>query len=140
MKPGKVVIDTNIWISYFRNNRLDEIARLILDNDLRVLTSPYLVTELETVLQKPKFKTNPEIPVSRYIYFHLRLTVFEITMPRFSDSPDPEDNFLFDLAIQHNATRLVTGEKRLLSMKEIEGVQLITLAELKSLLTNFQAI
>lgn len=138
MKPGRIVIDTNIWLSYFRDNRPDEIARLILDNDLEVLTSPYLVTELETVLQKPKFKNHLTTPVNRFINFHLRLTALKITTPRFNGSPDPEDNFLFDLAIQYNASHLVTGEKRLLAMKEVETIQLITLAEFKRLLTNSQ--
>lgn len=42
------------------------------------------------------------------------------------------DNFLFDLAIQHQATHLVTGEKRLLALKELEEVQIIKLIELKA--------
>lgn len=136
MKPERIVIDTNIWLSYFKNNRPDELAKLIIDHNLTALSSPYLITELETVLLRPKFKTNPPVPVRRYIDFHLSLTVFEITMPRFDKSPDPEDNYLFDLAIQYNATHLVTGEKRLLAMKELEGVIIISLAEFKSLLSN----
>lgn len=57
-------------------------------------------------------------------------------MPRFDGSPDPKDNYLFDLAIQYDATQLDTGEKRLLEMKKAGGVIIISLAEFKTLLSN----
>ena len=105
-------------------------------NDLTVLSSPYLMAELEDVLKRPKFEKTASIPGVNHIAIHHKLTSFHITMPRFDRSPDPKDNYLFDLAIQHNATHLVTGEKRLLALKEVEGVQIISLAEFKKLLSS----
>lgn len=136
MKPERVVFDANIWLSYFINNRTEEITRLILMNDLTVLSSPYLMAELEDLLKRPKFEKAAAFPNVSYVDIHHRLTSFHITMPRFDRSPDSKDNYLFDLAIQHNATHLVTGEKRLLAMKEVEGVEIISLAEFKKLLSS----
>ncbi|GAB4495192.1 MAG: hypothetical protein OHK0019_23530 [Saprospiraceae bacterium] len=121
MKPERIVFDANIWLSYFINNRTEEITRLILFNDLTVLSSPYLIAELEDVLKRPKFEKAASMPDVHHIALHQKLTSFHTTMPRSDRSPDPKDNYLFDLAIQHSATHLVTGEKRLLAMKEVEA-------------------
>ncbi len=42
-------------------------------------------------------------------------TLYTITQPGFVDSPDPKDNFLFDLALQTESEVIVTQEKSLLS-------------------------
>jgi putative PIN family toxin of toxin-antitoxin system len=134
MKPERVVFDANIWLSYFVNNRTEELTWLVLANELTVLSSPYLIAELEDVLKRPKFEKATAPTGTDHVSFHHRLTTFCITMPRFERSPDPKDNYLFDLAIQNNATHLVTGEKKLLALKEIEGIQIISLAAFKKLL------
>ncbi|MEJ7736628.1 MAG: hypothetical protein WKF97_04305 [Chitinophagaceae bacterium] len=41
-------------------------------------------------------------------------TIFTVTQPQFNDSPDPKDNFLFDLALQTGSEVIVTQEKALL--------------------------
>ena len=43
------------------------------------------------------------------------LTTFVETIPIYTHSPDPKDNFLFDLAIQTNSEVIVTKEKALLN-------------------------
>lgn len=35
-RKDKVVLDTNIWISYFIKRRFRELTRLIIENDLKV--------------------------------------------------------------------------------------------------------
>ncbi len=54
----------------------------------------------------------------------------------FKDSPDIKDNYLFDLALQYNATYLITGDKKLLAMEAVENVQVVSLANFKELLAN----
>lgn len=54
--PLKVVIDTNIWVSYFINARTDYLVKWIIDHDIAVYTSDYLAREIEEVLNRPKFK------------------------------------------------------------------------------------
>ncbi len=44
-------------------------------------------------------------------------TIFSITQPAFTKSPDPKYNFLFDLALQTNSEVIVTQEKALLSFE-----------------------
>ena len=54
----KVVIDTNILVSYFINARTDYMTKWIIDHDVTVYTSGHLANEIEEVLNRPKFKTN----------------------------------------------------------------------------------
>jgi len=43
----KIVIDTNIWVSYFINARADYLIKWILDHSLTVYTSTELAEEIE---------------------------------------------------------------------------------------------
>ncbi len=129
----KVVLDTNIWITYIIKAKLDELVHLTIDNDITILTSDHLIDELSEVLSRKKFVKYLTLPIGEYIDFHKELSTNIPTIPTFTDSPDPKDNFLFDLAIQSKANYIVTGDKRLLDFDTNEGVQLITLSNFKSL-------
>ena len=55
MRSEKIVLDTNIWVSYFIKARFDDLVNLIVDNELIVLTSVELIIELREVLGRKKF-------------------------------------------------------------------------------------
>lgn len=121
------VLDVNIWVTFFIKNKMEQLVGHILDKQIVILTSPYLITELETVLARPKFASVLNAPVVEYINFHVRLSKVCVTTPLFQESPDPEDNYLFDLAVQYSADYLVTGDKNLLALKRVDDIQIITL-------------
>lgn len=54
--PQRIVIDTNIWISYFISARADYLIKWVLNNDITIFSSDNLYAELYEVLQRPKFK------------------------------------------------------------------------------------
>jgi len=54
----------------------------------------------------------------------------------FADSPDPDDNYLFDLALQHQADYLVTGDKKLLAMDSVDDVRIISLRTFEDLMSD----
>lgn len=103
----KVIFGTNIWISYFISHRFDQIAELIIQNELEVLTSDSLVNKLTNVLSRNKFTKQLKYPIERYINFHKTLTLHFNPEKSFSESPDIKDNFLFDLALQTNCCQTV---------------------------------
>lgn len=107
-----------------------------MDNDLEVLTSETLIKELNEVLNRPKFAKYLNSPIHEYLQIHLQLCVLKDVEPFFVGSPDPKDNFLFDLAIQEHASYLVTGDKKLFEIGEIKGLTLISLSEFKTLLNS----
>ncbi len=130
--PSKVVIDTNVWISYFISKRFIEITQLIIDSDYQVFTCDELIDEIIDVISRKKFKDRVTFPIDFYIQFHKKLTTYQKIQKQFTGSPDPKDDFLFDLAIQTNSKILVTGDKKLLSFR-YKNVEVISLASFKIL-------
>ncbi len=126
--PSKIVIDTNIWVSFFIGKRFDEISDLISDFNIEVYTCDELILELEDVLSRNKLKKQITLPVENYINFHKNLTTYQKIQIQFTGSPDLKDDFLFDLAIQTNSKILVTGDKKLLSFKykNVEAISLLS--------------
>lgn len=136
MRPEKIVLDTNIWVSYFIKARFDDLVNLIVDNELIVLTSVELIIELREVLGRKKFAKYLSLPVERYVDFHRELVEEVRVRPLYTASPDPKDNFLFDLVLQKQAGHLVTGDKKLLALKQVKNVDIISLTAFKALLES----
>lgn len=112
-----IVLDTNIWVSYFMAVQHAALVNIIYNNNLNVYTDGTLISELEDVLNRPKIKKYIKIPVSELIEFHRDLCIFHKTKSVHFKSPDPKDNFLFDLASQTNSKYVVTGDKTILAQK-----------------------
>jgi uncharacterized protein len=129
--PLNAVLDTNIWVSYFINARADYLAKYILEHDIKVFTSDELVEELREVLQRPKFKLL--FPVNDFIELHLSVCTKVNVSLQFNESPDPDDNFLFDLCIKSKTDYLVTADKRLLNFIPYFDLKIITFNEWRNI-------
>lgn len=87
-------------------------------------------------MNRDKFDKYLKAPIEDYIDIYSDLTQpFEIDLI-FKNSPDPKDNYLFDLALQSKSVYLITGDKKLLAMETVEHVQVISLADFKEQLTQ----
>jgi len=53
----KVVIDTNIWISYLLGKFLSDLDDWILAKEVRIVLSEKMLKEFSEVIKRPKFKT-----------------------------------------------------------------------------------
>jgi len=109
-----VVLDTNIWISYFMARKHVELVNIVYDYNLKIFTDATLVRELADVLNRPKIKKYINIEISELVNFHKDLCYYNDTILKYNNSPDPNDNFLFDLAIQTNSEYVVIGDKKIL--------------------------
>jgi uncharacterized protein len=130
--PLKIVLDTNIWVSYFINGRADYLVRWIIDHDVNVYTSDELITELEEVLNRPKFKKQFSFPVRDFIRLHRQVCIEMKVTRQYRLAPDADDNFLFDLCKKANADCLVTADKKLLSYSAVFPLEILTFNELRS--------
>ena len=131
MDNKKVVLDTNLWISFLISKKLDTIDELLLRGKITLLFSTELIEEFINVASRPKFKK----------YFAKEdigklLSFFDIygELIRINSSVkicrDFKDNFLLNLAIDGKADFLVTGDVDLLSLKEIENIPVLTFNQL----------
>lgn len=112
-----IVLDTNIWVSYFMAGQHLSLVNIIYNNNLHVFTNSTLIAELQDVLNRPKIKKYLKVPISELINFHHELCILHKTKTEYLKSPDPKDNFLFDLAKQTRSKYVVTGDKTILAQK-----------------------
>ena len=111
---NRTVFDTNIWISYFLNEKFSELIELRRESRVLFLRSTPSLSELKEVITRKKFKSK-NFNVEKLMDFYKGITEFCETKPLFKDCSDPKDNFLFDLAIQGKANYLVSGDKTVLA-------------------------
>ena len=113
---NRTVFDTNIWISYFLNEKFNELIKLRRECSVLFLRSVPSLSELKEVITRKKFKSK-NFNIEKLIDFYNGITEFCETKPLFKDCFDPKDNFLFDLAIQGKANYLVSGDKKVLETR-----------------------
>ncbi len=133
MAVKRVILDTNLLISFLISQKLDVIDDLLLRGKLTLLFSAELIEEFITVASRPKFKkyfSNEDI--------RKLLTFFDSYGKLISISSsiticrDYKDNFLLNLAIDGKADFLVSGDDDLLCLKKIENIPIVTFNQLLS--------
>ena len=109
-----LIVDTSVFLTYIRYNKLYRLIDAFNKYDIDVFINQNLLNEIERNINK-NVKIN--IDTKDIIDFISDNCILFETTPTFTQSPDPKDNFLFDLAIQTNSEILVTQEKALLNFE-----------------------
>lgn len=131
MKNKRVILDTNLWISYLITNSFTEIDEFIQDGIINLIFSEELLDEFIEVAKKPKLKKffstkDVESLLTTFNEFAELISIeSQIDVCR-----DKKDNFLLNLAIDGKADYLVTGDKDLLILENIGKTQILTYREL----------
>lgn len=131
-KVKRFVIDVNCFVTLFINRETDWILQYVVKNKIEIFIDANLLAELTRVLEYPKIKKILPLESFLYIKFVRVISTYVDVVPRNIKSPDPEDDYLFDLAICSNAKLLVTGEKALLGWNQ-SPVKVISLTQFKEL-------
>jgi len=131
---SKIIIDTNLWISFLLSKKIVFIDDLLSYRNVRLIFCHELLAELVEVATRPKLKkffTTNDIK--------LILNIIE----RFADyikvtsnvdlCRDAKDNFLLSLAKDSKSDFLITGDKDLLVLKEFEKTRIVTIAEYQTI-------
>ncbi|MBR5634686.1 MAG: putative toxin-antitoxin system toxin component, PIN family [Prevotella sp.] len=133
VKSVKIIIDTNLWISFLIGMKSSlAIRRILTDGAVSVVMTDILQAEIMAVASRPKFTKYfaPEA-CDRLLEF-LRARSDEYVL---GDIPnrcrDPKDDYLLELARVSDADILVTGDKDLTDMRQFGRCQMMTLAEFK---------
>lgn len=123
---AKVIIDTNIWISYLIGFQLGGLTELLSTRKIELVLSNELLTELREVTARKKFrKYFGEQEVNELIrLMDILGTTYEvIEYPNICR--DVKDNFLLGLIRVSQANFLVTGDQDLLELNPFEGTEII---------------
>jgi len=129
-KKIKIIIDTNLFISFLIGKQLKKLKDNIVNNDIILIFSEQNILELKIVSQRPKFsKYFSEKNVNDLIDF-IRLIGKVYLIDNITKiCRDPKDDFLLSLAAKSDASFLVTGDKDLLVLKNYKNTKIVTVKE-----------
>jgi len=122
----KLILDTNLWISYLISNRFIKLDELMKEDRITFLFSMESLEEFIEVASRSKLEKyfKKEDLTELLLYFNSYGEIVEITSD-LEICRDPKDNFLLNLANDGEADFLITGDKDLLDIGRL-GKTLIT--------------
>ena len=131
-KVKRFVIDVNSYVTIFLNQETEWLLRYINQNSIELFVDDLLLAELKRVLEYPKIKKHLILDTSLYSSFVSAISTHIVPKSFHVQSPDFEDDYLYDIALTAHAKLLVTGEKALLNWDN-SPVETISLSEFKVL-------
>ena len=115
----KVVVDTNLWISFLISNRLKKLDSLLYIENIRFLFSEELLDELQRTILKPKLKKHFGVHALNEMLVALEPFIEIVKVKSLiNECRDQKDNFLLALAKDGKANFLLTGDKDLLEIEK----------------------
>jgi uncharacterized protein len=127
MKSKKVILDTNLWISFLISKKFNTIDSLINNGNIILIFSEESLEEFVTVVRRPKMsKYISESAIDEILsLFHKYGKLIKVVSD-IADCRDKKDNFLLNLAIDSNSDYLVTGDSDLLTLNHMKKTRIIT--------------
>ncbi|MEB3311993.1 MAG: putative toxin-antitoxin system toxin component, PIN family [Snowella sp.] len=115
----KVIIDTNIWVSFLIGKQFDQLKELLINQTIQPIYSQQLLDELYEVTQRPKLqKYFRKDKTDSLIEFLKEIGELIQTKSEISICRDPKDNYLLALAQDSDANFLITGDQDLLVLEK----------------------
>jgi len=128
--PIRVIIDTNLWISFIISKKLNRLEPLLFSNNIRILFSSELIDELEATIKKPKLKKYfSENDLDEMLDVFEPFIDFIKVKSKVKVCRDPKDDFLLALAKDGKADYLLTGDNDLLGIGRIEKTIILKLKD-----------
>lgn len=130
MKTKKVILDTNLWISFLISNKFSQIDHLIENKSIILIFSTESLEEFISVVSRPKFKKYfSKNDIRKVLECFDQFGEFVEVHSDVRICRDKKDNFLLNLSIDSKADYLVSGDKDLLILENIERTKILTFTE-----------
>ena len=126
-KINKVIIDTNVWISFLIGKHLKGLHKMIASDTIKIITCKEQLSELSEVLQKPKIR--------KYFTLYQINEFFELlddcslivdVKSEVDICRDPKDNYLLALAKDAEANYMISGDDDLLTLHSFAFAKIIS--------------
>ena len=126
----QIVLDTNVLVSALlkANSTPAAIVTLWREGKLEVLISHEILVEVQRVLDYPHIR-DKVTPAQRKAFLALLTTAGTMLEPPDKSSfvlADPDDDKFIFLALAGGAETIVTGDKHLLELGNVEGIAILT--------------
>ena len=135
IKIKRIIIDTNLWVSFLITNDFNKLDHFLNSDKYLVVFSDELFDEFLEVVHREKFvryfnDLNIKILVEIINEKALFVKVFSIV----NVCRDVKDNFLLSLAIDGDVDYLITGDNDLLILKHYQKTSILTINDFISTL------
>ena len=130
MKNKKIILDTNLWISFLISKKFNQIDKLIENKEITIIFSDELIEEFIDVVSRPKFKKYfSKKDIEKVLEYFDQFGELINVKSNIQICRDEKDNFLLNLSIDSNADYLISGDKDLLVLEKIEETKIMTFAD-----------
>ncbi|MBK5192782.1 MAG: putative toxin-antitoxin system toxin component, PIN family [Flavobacteriaceae bacterium] len=131
MKSKRIILDTNLWISFLISKNFTEIDKLIQTKKVKLIFSDESLEEFIEVVKRPKFKKFfSKKDIEKLLDIFDQYAELIKVKSKIDICRDPKDNFLLNLAVDGKVDFLVTGDNDLLVIEKINTTQIITFRSL----------
>lgn len=130
MMKTKIILDTNLWISFLISKKLNQIDTLIENKELILVFSDELIEEFVDVVSRPKFqKYFAKKDIEQVLNYFDQYGVLVKVKSSVRICRDEKDNFLLNLSLDSGADFLITGDADLLVLEKIEYTKIIAFTD-----------
>jgi uncharacterized protein len=131
----KIIIDSNIWISFLIGQNLKGLQNLIDSQVIKIVTCEEQYQELSEVFNKPKIrKYFTKEQVTEFFELLDECSEKQVLTTKSNICRDLKDNYLVSLAIDSKADFLLSGDKDLLVLKMINNTTVLNFNEFDKIL------
>ena len=127
----RAVLDTNTFVSaVIAKGNESEILLAAHRGDFKLITSLEILREFKEVISRPKFGFSKRQIDAMVLHI---IETAEIVQPNIKldiVKEDPDDNKIIECAVFSKAEFIVSGDKHLLKLKRVDGIAIISGAEL----------
>ena len=136
-RTWRVVIDTNIWISFLIGKHLAGLHRHIDSGRVEVVTCEAQLRELADVLNRPRIrKYISEVQAETFLDLLCEIALMVEPAQGPAICRDPKDDYLLYTAIAGQADYLVSGDNDLLTLDYIVDTKIITYTDFDMMLNG----
>jgi putative PIN family toxin of toxin-antitoxin system len=124
----KIVIDTNLWISFLIGKKSSMLKTLLSDTELTVYVCDELIDEIKSASSKTKIQRYISVADINAILELIDVYCKHVVLYKKATSPirDAKDLFLLSLAETVHANFILTGDKDLLILRSHLQTKIVT--------------
>ena len=133
----KVIIDTNLWISFLIGHQTQLVRRILTDLRFDVYICDRLIEEIHDVASRDKIRkyiTPADVEdLLSIIHAFCQFTTIKTEVAPYAVR-DPKDLYLLSLAETIDADYIVSGDADLTDLRQYQQTRIIKLADFKAIM------
>jgi putative PIN family toxin of toxin-antitoxin system len=138
-KRIKIILDTNIWISFVIGKRLNEMERVLKSSRIEVFVCEKLIREVNDTLLKQKLRKYVSAERKYVLLNYMAACSLALVYEQTIRSRDANDDYLLDLAQLIDADYLITGDNDLLVLRQHYQTEIINFNNFLAIFDSYLA-